>query len=703
VTDSLLVALAEAYDVATEFTDWRGRPVQVPDSTVVAVLAALDVDAATPDARTRALEQARLQHWRRVLPPTVVQLVGSGAVVAVHCRHGDPIELRIKLEDGTERAVDEQLMVWVEPIDVDGELRGEATYKMPMDLPLGWHRLTAVTGSETATATLIVAPDIVGLGALGDRRAWGIATQLYSARSSRSWGMGDFGDLNTITSWAAERGAGFVLINPVHAAAPVSPIEPSPYYPSTRRFVSPLYLRVEEMKEYAAAGFGTRRRVDDARVVDDEDRIDRDQVWASKREAFALLWPVARDDPARMDELARFRSREGEGLERFALWCALAEQYGVPWQQWPRDLHRPDGGGIAAAQNELEDRIPFHCWLQLSCHEQLERAQAHARESGMNVGVMHDLAVGVDIGGADAWSDQDTLATDVSVGAPPDSYNQLGQDWQQPPWRPDRLAESGYAAYRDMVRATLRHAGGVRIDHVLGLFRLWWIPAGSSPRDGTYVRYDAEAMLGILALEAHRAGAIVVGEDLGTIPPGVRDSLAQRCILGSTVLWFERGDDGTPNPPEQWREFSLATVATHDLPTVVGLLELSHVDLRARLGLLDRPAEEERAEEAAVCDAWLQLARERGLLGDDSTVEDQVVALHALLTQSPSRLVAAGLTELVGDPRQQNQPGTTDEYPNWCLPLARKTANGVVPVGLEDALADPLAARLAALFAERIG
>jgi 4-alpha-glucanotransferase len=697
-----LVALAEAYDVATEFTDWRGRPAEVPESTVIAVLAALDVDASTPQSRVAALEEARARRWQQVLPPTVVQRAGSGAVVSVHCTHGDPVELHITLEDGSDLAVREQLMVWVEPVEVDGVLRGEATYRLPADLPLGWHRLTAVTGAETTTSTLIVVPERVGLSGLDEGRAWGVTAQLYSARSHQSWGIGDFSDLNAISSWAGERGAGFVLINPVHAAAPVSPIERSPYYPSTRRFVSPLYLRVAEMKEYAAAGFGTRRRVDDARPSVADDQIDREAVWAGKREAFALLWPVARSNAARMDELAAFRSREGEGLERFALWCALAEQHGVPWQRWPHDLHRPDGRGIAAAREELADRIAFFCWLQLACDEQLERSQTRARAAGMSIGVVHDLAVGVDPGGADAWSLQDALAPGVTVGAPADAYNQQGQDWQQPPWRPDRLAESGYAAYRDMLRATLRHAGGLRIDHVLGLFRLWWIPNGARPADGTYVRYDAEAMLGVLALEAHRAGAVVVGEDLGTIEPGVRETLAERHILGSTVLWFERSD-GKPIPPEQWRELTLATVTTHDLPTVSGLLELTHIDLRARLGLLDRPVEEERADEAAARDAWLALARDRGLLPDGASHEDEVLALHALLAQSPCRLIGAGLTEFAGDPRQQNQPGTVDEYPNWCMPLGRGADGGVVPVLLEEALADPRADRLAALLAERIG
>jgi 4-alpha-glucanotransferase len=295
----------------------------------------------------------------------------------------------------------------------------------------------------------------------------------------------------------------------------------------------------------------------------------------------------------------------------------------------------------------------------------------------------------------------------VTVGAPADAFNQLGQDWQQPPWRPDRLAATGYAAYRDLLRAAFRHAGGLRVDHVLGLFRLWWIPAGSSAADGTYVRYDAEAMLGILTLEAQRANAIVIGEDLGTIEAGVRDVLAERAVLGSTLLWFETDENGTPVPPEHWRAQTLAAVTTHDLPTTAGLLELSHVDLRARLGLLDRTEDEERDAEVRKRDCWLALAAERGLLPTPDIervdLSDAVVAMNALLRQSPCRLLAVALPDFVADPRQPNQPGTVDEYPNWCLGLARTQDGALTPVSLEDALNSRQAGQIVQAVIEGVG
>jgi 4-alpha-glucanotransferase len=681
MADPALVELAKVARVATQYDDWRGQPVDVSAETLVAVLAALDIDASSADACRAALDQAHEARWRQVLPPTVIQRQGrEGAIVAVHCRHGDPVALHIECEDGTQRSDVEQLMLWVEPVEIDGELRGEATFRLPADLPTGWHRLVAVTGGETVGATLIVVPARLEPASQPESQQWGLTAQLYAARSRMSLGIGDIGDLATLTQWTADHGGAFVLVSPLAAAAPVAPMEPSPYYPATRRYTNPIYLRIEDMKEYAAAGWGTRKRVDETRDDVDvaSDRIDRDAIWAAKRTAFALLWPVARRDQQRMADVAAYRMREGESLERFALWCALAEKYGAPWHQWPTELQRPESPAVAAAADELSDRVQFHCWLQLCCDEQLAAAQERARRGGLSIGVVHDLPVGVNPGGADTWSHPDLFAAGVTVGAPADAFNQQGQDWQQPPFRPDRLAATGYAAYRDLLRAIFRHAGGLRVDHILGLFRLWWIPAGTSAASGTYVRYDAEAMLGILTLEAERAGAVVIGEDLGTVEPGVREELLDRGILGSTVLWFENSDGGAPVPPEEWRPETLATVTTHDLPTTAGLLELSHVELRSRLGLLDRPVEAEQAAESRKRDGWLGLAESRGLLSGDTTVADRVAAMNALLGQSPCRLLGVALPDLVADPRQPNQPGTTTEYPNWCLALARRDETGAI-------------------------
>ncbi len=312
--------------------------------------------------------------------------------------------------------------------------------------------------------------------------------------------------------------------------------------------------------------------------------------------------------------------------------------------------------------------------------------------------MVHDLAVGVHPDGADSWALSSTLARGVSVGAPPDMYNQLGQDWLMPPWRPDRLAEVGYAPYRVMMRTILRHAGGLRIDHVIGLFRLWWVPPGCSPSEGTYVGYDHEALVGILVLEAHRAGAVVVGEDLGTVEPWTRDYLRQRGILGTSVLWFEKDPAGQPLPPAQWREMCLATVTTHDLPPTAGYLAGEHIDLRDRLGLLTRPVDEERRVDDADRQAVLTECHDLGVLADDGSQQDQVEALHRLLTLTPARLVGISVADAIGDRRTINQPGTIDEYPNWRVPL---TDGHGRPLLLEDIMASDRARSLAGTITNR--
>jgi 4-alpha-glucanotransferase len=311
----------------------------------------------------------------------------------------------------------------------------------------------------------------------------------------------------------------------------------------------------------------------------------------------------------------------------------------------------------------------------------------------MALGTMHDLAVGVHPGGADAWRLRDVYASGITVGAPPDPYNQLGQNWEQPPLRPDRLAERGYAPFRDLLGAVLRHAGGIRVDHVIGLFRLWWVPEQTDPSEGAYVYYDHEAMVGILALEAQRAGAVVVGEDLGVVDPDARTYLASRGVFGTSILWFESDETGGPLAAERWREACLASVTTHDLAPTAGYLAGEHVRLRSRLGLLPGSLEEELEADRHERERWLDELRLRGLLADDADEEATVIALHRYLTQTPARLLAVALPDLVGDRRIQNQPGTRDEYPNWRVPLSGPDGR---PLRLEDVLTSSRAERLAA-------
>lgn len=713
-----LVALATAHGVATEYWDWRGEYVNVSAGTVVAILSALGVDASTPAAAGAALNRHAQDRWRRMLPPCLVQRVDAARPqpVWVHVPHGDPVELWIELEDGGLRHDLRQLDRWIDPFEVDGGLVGEATFELPMGLPLGWHRLHARSGERAASTTLVVTPARVDLpAALADvgvaaeaRSAWGYMIQLYAVRSRRSWGLGDLADLAELISWSGgDLGAGFVVVNPLHAGSPVPPIEPSPYLPMTRRFVSPLYLAVEAVPEYAALSAAARARVEalaeSARGTGGPDELlDRNRSWAAKREALELIFAAGRSKE-REDAFRAYREAEGAGLLDFATWCALVEVHGPEWMAWPVELRNPATPEVAAERERLADRVEFHAWLQWLLAAQLAHTREAADAAGMPVGVIHDLAVGVHPGGADTWALQDVLAIGASVGAPPDAFNQQGQDWSQPPWRPSRLAELGYTPYRDMVRGVLRHAGGLRVDHVMGLFRLWWVPSGAKPSEGTYVRYDHEAMVGILALEAQRAGAVVIGEDLGTVEPWVRGYLHDRGMLGTSILWFER-DDGVPRRPEEWRELCLGTVTTHDLPPTAGYLAGEHVSVRDRLGLLARPVEHEWADLADELEQWRELLAELGIAyepagtapGGDSE-RAMVEALHRFLARTPSLLRGVALADAVGDRRTHNQPGTYEEYPNWRLPLLDAAGR---PVFLEDLRDSERARALAEVFRE---
>ncbi|MDI3315618.1 MAG: 4-alpha-glucanotransferase [Mycobacterium sp.] len=693
-----LVDLAGRFGIATEYQDWTGRRRVVDEATLVAVLAALGVPAGTESECTAALKAHDRAYWSRPLPVTIVARAGAETRFWAHVTHGHPAEVWLHLEDGTTRAGLRQVDNFTPPFDLGGRWIGEASFLLPPDLPLGYHRVHLRSGEDENSTLLIVTPSWLGLPErLAARRAWGLAAQIYSVRSRRSWGVGDLTDLTDLAVWSASRhGAGYLLVNPLHAAAPTTPMEPSPYLPTSRRFMNPLYLRVEAVPEYAdlrKRGRVRRLRAEVQRHAERLDTIDRDTAWAAKRAALQLLYRVPRS-AGRDLAYAAFRAREGRALDDFAAWCALAEKYGDDWHRWPRSLRHPAGPGVADFVQRHPHAVDFHRWLQWLLDEQLAGAQSGAVRAGMALGIIHDLAVGVHPNGADAWALQDMLAAGVTAGAPPDEFNQQGQNWSQPPWRPDRLAEHEYHPFRALIRAVLRHGGGVRVDHIIGLFRLWWIPDGASPEQGTYVRYDHEAMIGILALEAHRAAALVVGEDLGTVEPRVRDYLQSRGILGTSVLWFERDrhGGGEPLPAERWREYCLASVTTHDLPPTAGYLAGDHVRLRASLGLLSRPVAEELTADRNERAAWLAELHRANLLPGDADDEQTVRALYEYLGRTPSRLLGVSLADAVGDRRTQNQPGTADEYPNWRVPLTGPHGR---PVLLEDVFTDRRAAALA--------
>jgi 4-alpha-glucanotransferase len=525
------------------------------------------------------------------------------------------------------------------------------------------------------------------------RRSWGFAIQLYSVRSRASWGHGDLHDLADLASWSArELGADFVLVNPLHAAEPVTPVSPSPYLPMSRRQISPLYLRIEDIGEYQDLDAASRAQIAalaaPLRAASaTADLIDRDAVWTAKRAALELIHAVPLT-PARREELDAFLARDREALQDWATWCAITEVHGPDWRSWPQPLADPRSAAVAELRRSLADRVGFHAWVQWLTAGQLAAAQQSARQAGMGIGIIADLAVGAHPGGADAWARQDVIVAGVSVGAPPDEFNQRGQNWTLPPWHPGQIAAQGGRPLTELTAATVRSVGGLRVDHVMGLARLWWIPEGMSPGQGTYVRYDHELTAGAVAAEVAQAGALAIGEDLGTVEPWLRTFLASRRILGTSMLWFERRADGRPRRPRSWRRACLAQVGTHDMPPAATFLTGEQVTIRSALGLLTQPEVDERAAAAAELKLWLAALAREGLLSADlpgdggrPAAEDFTTALYAFLTRTPAILVGVSLADAAGERRPQNMPGTMDEYPNWRIPL---TDAGQRPVLLED-------------------
>ena len=697
--------LAHLNGVGTDFWDWSGGHRDTPPHTLLAVLHALGVPvdhSADPAAVEAAIAWSEDDPWRQTLPRTSIARHGQGAEITVNVPDGWPVWVTAIMETGDEYPVP-QLDRWVQPREVDGVMIGRATFSLPASLPLGYHSLRAYIGEGDAqyqvTRPLYVVPDRLEPSALaGERSFWGVAAQAYSLMSEGSWGTGDAADLADLMAICGAEGADFLLINPLHVPGPAAPIEDSPYLPVSRRWLNVSYIRPEQVPEYAQLGARRRAKIErlHQQAVGEAGAalIDRDRALTAKMSALELIYPLPRSI-AREAQFEAFIESGGEELYNFALWCVLVEHYGT--YHLPLDARSPRSPVVRQLADENADRVRFFQWCQWVAAAQIGVPQQISWQLGMPIGLMADLAVGVHPRGAEYWSDPTLFAAGMTVGAPPDMYSQLGQDWSQPPWNPRALEETGYAAVRDMFRSAMILSGALRIDHIMGLFRLWWIPAGESATEGAYVSFNHEAMVGILLLEAQRQDIVVIGEDLGTVEPWVRQFLADRGILGTSVFWFEKDHGGNLLPPESYRRDILATVNTHDLPPTAGYLQGEHTRLRHELDLLVEPVEQVRANDAAEREMMLARLREWGLLGDDPTDTEIIEAMHRYVSRAPSRLKAAALVDAVGELRPQNLPGTHRGYPNWRVPLAGRDGERIL---VEDLPTNEQMRRLFAIMRE---
>lgn len=526
---------------------------------------------------------------------------------------------------------------------------------IPPDLPLGYHRIEVDNGGSTSQIEhLIVAPPRAHLD--DDMRLWGVTAQLYAARSTRSWGIGDLSDLGRLIEWASERGAGMVGLNPLHASANVGPPANSPYSPSSRRWRDPLCLDVHALAatlpDAAATGAA-------GAALNAGTRIDRTSVWELKRSVLEAVWARGGHDPA----FDRYRAERGSGLTRWGTYCALAERHGASWPSWPDDVRHPSRPGVRRFAEHAADRVAFWSWLQFLIDQQFAA-------SGSADVVVTDLAVGFAPDGFDAWEWQDHLADGCRIGAPPDLLGPDGQDWGLPPFVPWKVRGQAYQPFAETLRANLRHSRGLRVDHVMGLLRLLWIPPGMTAADGAYVRWHGSELLDIVALESHRAGAFVIGEDLGTVDGGIQDLLRQRGLLSTRLLWFEDA------APRDWPHQAMAAITTHDLPTVAGVWTGTDLADQKAAGVTvpDNGDDDfrHRLRVAASCD-------------DGAPVDHVVVESYRKLAESPAMVVTAALDDLLGAEHRPNVPGTIDEHPNWRIPL---------PAPIDDLATSPLADRI---------
>lgn len=528
----------------------------------------------------------------------------------------------------------------------DGTSLGRAT-TVPPDAPFGYHRLQLDSGTEQM---LITGPGRCHLPPGLD--TWGWTVQLAATRSRRSWGIGDLHDLAELGRWSASVGAGFVAASPLSAPNPGPHPEASPYYPSTRRFGNALHIGIEalpgagELSELVAHG----------RALNDARRVDRPRVIALKRAALERLWAMGTFDRAAFDA---WRAGQGVALERWAAFCILSERFGPGWKWWPEPYRDPMSAATTRISQDDSELVAFHAWIQWCFDLQLADASRDVRR-------IADMPVGVDPAGFDAWDWQEHLAIGATIGVPPDRFNTTGQDWGMPPFAPHRLRDAAYRPFIDTIRAQLRHAGGLRMDHVLGLFRLWWIPGGFDPTQGAYVRQRTDELLEIVALESHRASAVIVGEDLGTVPSGVRAELRRRRLLSTRLALFEH------SPPARYPRQSFAGVTTHDLPTLAGIWSGADLADQAAAGITPDVAQMARTR------ARLLRAAD---LGADASLEEVVTALHRRLAHSPAMLVSATLEDALGVELRPNQPGIlSTQRPNWSVAL---------PAPIEDFAADP--------------
>ena len=679
--DRTIDELARARGIGDAYHDYRGELRHFSIATRRGILAAMGATDALPPPG--------------LLPPVAASTshhIGFDISVG-HADLGGTLSWRLQLEDGAQHsgsvAVSDCPQLWHG--DQPGGWVSRRRFELPLALPAGYHTLEATLGAGPAgQCRLVIAPARCHEppAITGGARLWGVAVQLYTLRSAQNWGIGDFGDLKTLVRWLAPRGAGFIGLNPLHALKPAAPAEASPYSASNRHFLNVLYIAVPDVLEYAVCAaaqrkVGARRFEARLEALRAADLVDYAGVAALKLEILQLLYDEFRNRhlSAGTPRAARFRSflaAGGERLELHARFDAidkyLCDVRGCAsgWLNWPEEFRDPHGEAAMRFAAANPQRIGFFLYLQWLAQEQLGEAQRLARDLGMPIGLYGDYAVGASPSGSETWSDRAGYRLGAEIGAPPDPLALKGQGWGLPPQDPYTMLQSRLTGFSALIRANMQHYGAMRIDHVMSLFRLWWVPAGESPTAGAYVHYPFHLLFAIVALESERHGCLVVGEDLGVVPDEMRTAMPQYGLYHYKVMLFEK-DGARFRRPGEYLPAALATVTTHDLPTLRSYWSGEDIQLRERLKLYPDEAIRARisAERTEDREALLDALRQAGLApslpahGAEPFTAQLAAALHAYIARSTAALVSLQLEDLIGMTEPVNVPGTHAEYPNW--------------------------------------
>jgi 4-alpha-glucanotransferase len=625
-----LLAQAEIKGVQAKFIDALGKLRVTAPAALKSILDAL------PEKRV----------YRLISGPLVVR---SGGDARTELAAAAGLPLRWKITQGSK-------------VFAEGETH-EPAISWPAGLPLGYHRLTLTDATGMVEeAPLIATPERAFTGDFA--RGWLLAVQLYSIRSARNWGIGDFTDLADLVRLANQFGADGVGLNPLHALFDDRPTDCSPYSPNSRLFLNPLYIDVEKIPEFSADRLPEARET--AVRLREGDRVPYADVarlkWRGLRAAFDAFVATASD--ARRQEFAAFRAERGPLLPRFACFEVLRHRFTGPWWEWPQEWRQPDETKCAELRNGPDQReVEFVEFVQWTADQQLHAAKALAGQLGMKVGLYLDVAVGVQSNGFDAWNEQVAISRHLAVGAPPDVLNTVGQDWGLAGFNAGGLEAQSFAPFAEMLAASMRHAGAIRLDHVLGLKRLYLVPRGFKPDNGAYVQMPFEALLAAVARESAAHECIVIGEDLGTVPEGFRETMQDWGIWSYLVMMFERDAAGRFRNADHYRPNALVTLNTHDLSTYAGWRSFSDLKMKLSLGL--DPGESEQAR-------WDALGMLDDVLRCNAIHANDLYSVLTFLSRTPSRLLAVSLEDLLGVVDQPNIPGTIDEHPNWRqrLPVA---------------------------------